>query len=352
MLRSGLANGAKLSLRNFSKMSIPTTQKVILIDGKSDSYDVIKYQDVPVPKIDENDILVKNKYAGVNFIETYFRKGYYPCEVPYILGREAAGEVVQVGSKVKNYNVGDKVAYMAGSTFAQYTKKPADNHIMNLGPDGKDEELKLYGSTFIQCLTALSFVDEAYKVVKGDYILVYAPSGGVGSILCQLISKRGAHVIAVSSSDEKLQLAKGYGAEFLVNYNKDDILERIMEITDGKGVHAAFDSIGKDTFEIDLSALRRKGTLVSYGNASGVVPPLSINRLTPKNLKIVRPSLFGYLTDPEEWQHYTSVYKQLIDNNQLKVNITQTFPLSEYAEVAKLMENKQTTGKICLEIPQ
>lgn len=352
MLRSNLNNIARISLRNFTKMSLPTTQKVILIDGKSEGYDVIKYQDVPVPTIGENEILVKNKFAGVNFIETYFRKGYYPCELPYILGREAAGEVVKVGSSVDNYKIGDKVAYMAGSTFAQYTKKSTDNHILNLGPKGKDEELKLYGSTFIQCLTAISFVNEAYNVQKDDFILVFAPSGGVGSILCQLISKRGGHAIAVSSSEEKLKLAKVYGAEYLINYNEEDILEKVMEITGGKGVHAAFDSVGKDTFEIDLNAVRRKGTIVSYGNASGVVPPLSINRLTPKNLKVVRPSLYGYITDPEEWDYYTGLYKKLIDTNQLKVDITQTFPLSEYAKVAELMESKKTTGKICLEIPQ
>lgn len=333
-------------------MSVPSTQKVIQIVGTSDNYDVIKYQDVAVPEIGENDILVKNKYAGVNYIETYFRKGIFPSELPYILGREAAGEVVQVGSNVKNYKVGDKVAYMAGSTFAQYTSKSTDNHIMNFGPNGKDEELKLYGSTFIQCLTALSFVDEAYKVEKDDYILIYAPSGGVGSILTQLCSQRGAHVIAVSSSEEKLKLAKEHGAKYLVNYNKDDILEKVNEITGGKGVHAIFDAVGKDTFEVDMNAIRRKGTIVSYGNASGVIPPLALGRLTPKNIRLVSPSLFGYLADPEEWNHYTTMYKKLIDSKQLKVDITKTLPLSDYAEAAKLMESKKTTGKICLEIPQ
>lgn len=341
-----------VGVKSIATMSIPTTQKVVLIDGKSDDYDVIKYQDFAVPSIGSTDVLVKNKYAGVNFIEAYFRKGYYPCELPYVLGREASGEVVQVGSEVKDFKIGDKVAYLGGSTFAQYTKKSTENHIMNLGQSCPDEELKLYGSSLVQCLTAISFIDEAYKVMEGDYILVYAASGGVGSILCQLISQRKAHVIAVASSAEKLAMAKENGAEFLINYAEDDILEKVMQYTNGKGVHAAFDSIGKDTFDTDLAALRRKGTLVSFGNASGMVPPFAINKLSPKNLKLLRPQVYGYLGTRSEWDHYCSIFKHFVQSKSLKVDISGIYPLSEYAEVAKLLERRQTTGKVTLEIPQ
>lgn len=333
--------------------TIPKTQKVILIDGISDSYEVIKYKEVPTPTVEkQNEILIKNKYSGVNFIEAYFRKGIYPTTLPHIMGMEAVGEIVKVGSEVRGVSIGDNVAYLGGSTFAPYTKVPSSTFMLKLPKNPDDSKLKLYAAAFLQTLTAQTLITEAYNVQKGDFALVYAAAGGVGSILNQLLKLRGAHSIAVASSPEKLKIAKENGAEFLINSSTDDIVERVKEITNGKGATVAFDSVGKDTFEISLEALKLKGTLVSFGNASGPVPPFPITRLSKKCLKIVRPQLYGYLTEPEDRKHYSEELVDLLDNGKINVNIYNVYPLSEYAEAAKAIESRKTTGRLLLKIPE
>lgn len=335
--------------------AIPSNQKVVLFN-KNGGIDVLEYSDFPVPTIADDEVLIKNKYAGVNYIEVYFRTGIYPSKKPYVLGREATGSVVKVGKNVHNLAVGDKVAYLSGSTFAQYTEFPADGKLIKLGPKADDEKLKLYAASLLQGLTAITFINEAYSVKEGDYILVTAAAGGVGLILDQLLSKqKKAHVIAVASTDAKLAKAKENGAEYTLNSSKlsnDQILEQILKITDNKGVAASFDSVGKDTAELSLAAIARKGTFISYGNSSGTVPPLKINRLAAKNLKVCRPQLFGYIATQAEFRYYTQQLFDLIDNHQLKINIYKTYPLSDYKTAVADQQARKTSGKLLLEIPQ
>lgn len=341
------------SFRFFSKiMSIPPTQKAAYVNAVSESPDAIIYGDVESPVITEpTDLIVKNKYSGVNFIESYFRKGIYPSQFPLIFGRESAGVVAAVGEKVSNFKVGDKVAYLSPKTFAQYTKVSLQHvQLKKLHESTSDDELIQWGGLLVQGLTAITFAHEAYAVQKGDYILVWAAAGGVGQILTQYAASLGARVIAVASSDEKLKIAKDLGAEFLVKLS-DDVAEKVKEITKGAGVAASFDGIGKDTFEASLASLARKGTLVSYGNASGVVPPLSINRLSPKNIRVLRPQVFGYITTKEEWEHYTDLLLKVLKDGTVKISI-EKFPLSEYKDVTTALEARKTTGKLVLEIPQ
>lgn len=337
-----------------SSTELPATHKVVLFEENSDSLDVIKYIDFETPKISSpNEIIVKNKFAGVNFIDSYFRRGIYPAEKPFIFGREAVGVVVAVGKEVTEYSVGDKVAYLSGKTFAQYTKLSEEHtQILKVDPSTSDESLKFYAAALLQGLTALTFVHEAYNVKKGDYVLVWAAAGGVGKILTQLISKRGAHVIAIASSSEKLAIAKELGAEFLINHTTDDIGEKVKEFTNSQGVNASFDSVGKDSAEISLAALARKGTFVSYGNSSGVVPPLALNRLSPKNITVLRPQLTAYVTTKDEWKHYVQLLFKLIDSGELKVDILKVYPLSDYKQATSDLEGRKTTGKLVLEIPQ
>lgn len=341
----------------YNMSTLPKRQAVIYYE-QTGGPEVLKYSThYPIPKISDSQILVKNKYAGINFIEVYFRNGIYPSNFPYIPGREASGEVVAIGDKVTNFTVGDKIAYLGNQNFAQFTKLDADKiSIINLGQDATDDKLKLYAASLIQGLTALTFIHEAYEVKENDYILVTAAAGGVGLILDQLVGKiKKAHVIAVSSTNEKLEKAKANGAEFLLNSSElsyDEIATKILEITNGEGVHAVFDSIGKDSFEMDMKVIKRKGTIVSYGNSSGAVPPLSINRLSPKNVKLLRPQLFGYVTEPEEFQYYTKTLFNLIDSGDLNIEIHGTYPLNEYPKVTVEMEGRRTTGKLLLEIPE
>ncbi|GME82428.1 unnamed protein product [Ambrosiozyma monospora] len=335
---------------------IPKSHKVIQLHENSESLDVIKYEDVAVPEIDDDDVLVKNKYAGVNFIEAYFRKGIYPSEKPCILGREASGVIAKVGKNVTNLKVGDHIAYISGNTFAQYTKYSSKSNFLKLDSNVTDEKLKLYAAALIQGVTALTFINESYNVQEGDYILVTAAAGGVGLILVQLISKlKKAHVIAQASTDEKLEIAKNGGAEYLLNSSKLSVEEqvaKILEITNGKGVQASFDSVGKDTAELSLAAIARKGTFVTFGNATGPIPPLALNRLSAKNLKVTRPQLFGFIVTPDEYQHYTSWLFKLIDDGTLNIKIFKTYPLSDYKLAAADLEGRKTSGKLVLEISQ
>lgn len=337
-----------------SLAKLPKTQKVVLQEETGESLDIIKYADFDTPQIESpKDIIIKNKFAGVNFIDSYFRKGIYPSEKPHIFGREAVGVVEAVGDDVSNFSVGDKVAYLGFDTFAQYTKLSDDFVlILKLDPKTSDESLKEYAAAILQGLTALSLVEEAYEVKKDDYILVWAAAGGVGKILTQLVKQIGAHVIAIASTKEKLALAKELGAEYLINSSEDDIVSKVKEITNGKGVHASLDSIGKDTFETSFELVARKGSLVSYGNASGVVPPISISRLAAKNVKVLRPALFGYIATKEEWVYYTTKLFKLIASGDLKIDIYKTYPLSEYRQATSDLESRKTTGKLVLEIPQ
>ncbi|OVF07283.1 putative NADPH:quinone reductase [Clavispora lusitaniae] len=333
-------------------MFLPATQKAAFAPQLSESVDGIVYGDIETPKIESpDDVIVKNKYAGVNFIESYFRKGIYPAQFPYAFGREAAGHVVAVGANVTRFQPGDVVAYLSPRSFAQYTKF-SQNHVQvrRLASDVSDAQLRLWGSLLVQGLTAITFAHEAYEVKKGDFILVWAAAGGVGQILTSYAAHLGAHVIAVASNDEKLAIARSLGASYVIR-SDEDVAKRVLEITGGVGVAASFDGIGKDTFEASMASLARKGSMVSYGNASGVVPPVSINRLSAKNIKLLRPQVFGYVTTAEEWEHYTNILQEALDKNVIDVKTT-VYPLEEYREAAAALEGRKTTGKLVLAIPE
>lgn len=339
-----------------STQSIPETQAVIFYE-QNGGPEVLQYStSYPTPQINDNQILVKNYYAGINYIESYFRNGIYKSQLPAIPGREASGEVVLIGSNVKNFKIGDKIAYLGNENFSQFTKLDANKvQIINLGQNATSNQLKLYAASLLQGLTALTFINEAYNVQKNDFILVTAAAGGVGLILDQLISKvKNANVIAVASSDEKLQLAQKNGAKYLLNSSKltyDQIADKILEITNGVGVHAIFDSIGKDTINMDLKVIRRKGTIVSYGNASGPVDSFNLGLLSPKNVVLLRPQLFAYITEPQEFQYYSKELFKLIDNGELHIEIFKVYPLKDYRIATEEMEARKTTGKLVLEIP-
>ncbi|KAK6199913.1 uncharacterized protein RJT21DRAFT_5039 [Scheffersomyces amazonensis] len=335
-----------------------TIPKTHLISGfeNQGSYEEIKTLEVEAPQITTgSDVIIKNKYAGLNFIDGYFRQGVYPSTVrPYIFGREASGVVAAVGKDVTKFKVGDSVAYLSGNTFAQYTKIPETyTQILNLGSGSLSEkEYETYGGIFLQGLTALTFVNDAYKVKKDDFILVWAAAGGVGTFLTQFAAQKGANVIGVASTSEKLEKVKKLGAKYVINYKTEDVVARVKEITGGKGVIATFDSVGKASFETSLEALSRKGTFVSYGNSSGVVPPLAITRLSPKNITLLRPQLFGYIVEKDEWEHYSKFLVDSVKSGKVEFEITKIYPLSEYAQAAKDLESGTTTGKLVVKIPQ
>lgn len=329
---------------------IPTTQKAIRIH-KTGGPEVLQYEDVPVPEVGDNQLLVKNAYAGVNFIDSYFRQGIYPATLPITLGREGAGEVVKVGANVDKFAVGDTVGFLSlTGAYCEYSAVDVNTAVRI--PHGVD--VKTVGAGILQALTALTMTSEAYPVKRGDYVLVWAAAGGTGALLTQFAKYFGAIVIGITSSEEKAEVARQAGATYVINYKAQDekerdVVARVKELTDGKGVAAIFDGVGKDSWETSKACIARKGTIVSFGNASGVVPPVSLLTLT-NNIKVMRPTLYGYTATPEEWEHYSSQLMELLQSGEIKINISKIYPLKDYVQAITDLEGGKTTGKLLIEI--
>jgi NADPH2:quinone reductase len=258
-------------------MTIPSTQKAIVVE-KAGGPEVLEVRsDHPVPTPKEGQLLVKNQICGINYIDTYFRTGLYPSEKPEVLGREAVGTVVALGPGENPYNfqVGDRVAWMATTGYAEYSAVPQVKTV-KVPKELSDEDVM---ASFLSGLTVLSFVKETYPVQKGDWVLLHAAAGGAGFLMTQILKSIGATVIGTAGGPEKVKLVKSLGADYVIDYRSEegkDWVKKVKEITNGRGVDVVYDSVGKDTWEGSLEAVKRKGTIVWFGNASGPVPPLPL----------------------------------------------------------------------------
>ncbi|KAL6719294.1 NADPH:quinone reductase [Lecanora helva] len=327
-----------------SSSPIPKTMKGVLI-GKTGGTEVLQYRtDLPTPTPKEGEVLVKNEFIGINYIDTYFRTGLYPSPKPEILGKEASGHILSLGPSVEGFKEGDRVVWMGSSGYAEYTAAPAAKTI-KIPQEIPSADA---GAAILQGLTALTLVEEAYKVQKGDWILVTAASGGVGGWLCQILKAKGARTIATVGSEGKVAVAKESGAEVVVVEGPDVVEQKVKECTDGNGVAAVFDGVGKRTFDRSLEVLARKGSLVSYGNASGAVAPLAISRLGAKNAKVVRPTLFNYIATRDEFESYTAELWKLMTENKFTIRIHETYPLKDIARAHDDLEGRKTMGKLLL----
>lgn len=327
---------------------IPKTMCGVLIE-KTGGSEVLQYKtDLPVPTLSAGEVLIKNSFIGINYIDTYFRTGLYPSPKPEILGREAEGTVADVADSGNLYNIkkGDYVVWMGMSAYAEYSVCKADK--VHVVPEAMRKRPGEAAAALLQGLTALTLIREAYAVQKGDWVLVHAAAGGVGLWLCQLLKATGARVIGTASTPEKRDLAKENGAEVVVDYA--DLGPTVQEKTGGAGVAAVFDSVGKSTFDSSLDAVARKGTLVSFGNASGAVPPLTIARLSAKNVKILRPTLFGYIYTREEYEKYAAELFNFIIKDKLNVRIHEVYPLKDVKRAHDDIEGRKTTGKLLLKL--
>ncbi|KAK0828637.1 NADPH:quinone reductase [Friedmanniomyces endolithicus] len=327
--------------------SLPTKMKGVIIE-KTGGTEVLQYKtDLPVPSPGDGQVLVKNDYVGVNFIDTYFRTGLYPApKYPYILGREAEGTVVKAGSgELYGLKEGDKVLMLSEGTYAEYTAANAVKAVKV--KDGL--EAKGGAAALLQGLTALTLIREAHPVKKGDWVLVHAAAGGTGLWLVQLLKAVGANIIGTASTQEKVDLARKAGAEHMINYSHEDVKSKVMELTKDAGCIAVFDGVGKTTFDLSLDCLARKGSLASFGNASGAVPPVTIGRLSAKNARLMRPTLFNYIATREEFEHYVDELMDFITEDKLDARIHETYALSDVARAHNDLEGRKTTGKLLLD---
>ncbi|KAG0290012.1 NADPH:quinone reductase [Linnemannia gamsii] len=325
-----------------------STSHAVQIPKHGDS-SVLAYVPVPKPTPKPDQVLVKVAYAGVNFIDTYQRSGLYPQTLPFIVGREGSGEIVEVGPEVKGeFKVGDRVAFMGPGSYAEYDAVST----VSLAKLPDAISLEQGAALLLQGLTAWSLVRQAYKVEKGDWVLIHAAAGGVGLLLCQMCKLLGANVIGTTSSEAKAQLAKANGADYVINYSNgyDELVAKVNELTGSKGVHVVLDGVGASTFDVSLKAVRRLGTVISFGNASGAVPPVNIMRLAEKNIRLMRTTLFQYITTREEFDALSSELLGLVAEGKLQFAIHKVYPIQDVKQAHDDLEGRKTTGKLVLKL--
>ncbi|KAJ3069798.1 NADPH:quinone reductase [Podochytrium sp. JEL0797] len=277
----------------------------------------------PVPAAGQ--LLVKNHFIGVNFIDTYHRTGLYKVPLPYIPGREASGIVEALGDGVTGFSIGDRVAYLAGNTCAEYALATFDQTVKVPAKVSMEEAAAL----LLQGATAMSLTRLAYSVQKGDFVLIHAAAGGTGQMLVQICKEAGAMVIGTTSSNEKAETARKAGADHVVLYTQQNVKDEVMKITGGKGVQVVYDGIGKTTFDVSLSCLARLGTMASFGNASGKVADVDIMKLVPNAVRLMRPSLFSFIKDKADFDFLVNPLMDLYAAGKIKIQIHKVYELSD-----------------------
>ncbi|KAJ3214123.1 hypothetical protein HDU67_002032 [Dinochytrium kinnereticum] len=303
--------------------------------------EVITFGTAPKPAPNANQVLVKNMFVGVNFIDTYHRSGLYKVPLPYIPGREASGIVEAVGEGVQKFKVGDRVAYMAANCCAEYAVAPEDFTIKL--PEALSFEQG--AALLLQGATVMSLTKMAYEVKKGDYVLIHAAAGGTGLLLTQVCKHVGAYVIGTTSTPEKAKVAKEAGCDEVILYTSQDIVTEVKRITNNQGVHVVYDGVGKTTFDASLASLRRLGTMASFGNASGKVQDVDIMKLVPRAVRLMRPSLFELMKDQKDFDFLVTPLLEMVAKNQLKLHIHKVYNLKDTASAQKDLEGRTTLGR-------
>ncbi|MEC5317325.1 quinone oxidoreductase [Brenneria populi subsp. brevivirga] len=312
--------------------------------------EVLQYVDFIPADPAAGEVQVENRAIGINFIDTYVRSGLYPVpQLPGALGTEAAGVVTKVGADVRHLKVGDRVVY-AQSALGAYSElhNVAEDKVALL-PDGIDFEQA--AASFLKGLTVYYLFRQTYALKHDEIFLFHAAAGGVGLIACQWAKALGARLIGTVGSDEKAQRAKQAGAWETINYRTEDIAGRVAELTGGEKVGVVYDSVGKDTWEASLDSLRRRGLMVSFGNASGPVTGVNLGILNQKgSLYVTRPSLFGYITTREELEQASRELFAMIASGAITVNVpdSQKFALADAQRAHRSLESRLTQGSSLL----
>ncbi len=308
--------------------------------------EVLSLETLPDPTPAAGQALLRIEASGVNFIDTYFREGRYPAQLPYTLGQEAAGTIVEVASDVTGFKPGDRVAWCGiPGTYATLALAPAERLVKI--PEGVTTEQA--AAAILQGMTAHYLLHSTFVPRAGDSILIHAGAGGTGLLLIQLARQLGVHVITTVSTEEKAALAREAGADDVILYTREDVAARVREITQGSMLPVVYDSVGKSTFEASLLCLRPRGMLVLFGGASGAVPPFDPIRLsTLGSLYITRPTLKDYTSTRADLEARAGEIFSLVARGALKLRIDHTYPLAEAARAHRELEARRTTGKLLL----
>jgi len=309
--------------------------------------EVLQLEAVQVDRPGRGQVCIRQTAIGLNFIDVYVRTGLYPANLPSGLGMEAAGVVTELGPGVRGFAKGDRVAYVHSEpgAYADERVMPADR-LVKVPDEISDREA---AAVMLKGLTAWFLLRRAYRVRRGDPLVIYAAAGGVGLIAVQWARYLGAEVIAVTGTGEKAELARQHGAQHTILLGRGDLAARVREITGGKGVPVVYDSIGKDTFFASLDCLRPRGLMVTYGNASGPVPPFSPLELARRgSLFLTRPTLFHYIARRPDLARGAAELFGVMACGAVKVRIGQSYPLKDVAGAHQELEARRTTGSTVL----
>ena len=310
---------------------------------KTGGPEVLKFETVKLDSPAQEEVLIEHKAIGLNFIDTYHRSGLYPLELPSGIGGEASGVIKKIGSKVKDFSVGDNVAY-AGAPLGAYSSE-RNYPTKNLVKIPSEINFDVAAALMTKGLTSYYLLYKTYPVSSNETVLFHAAAGGVGQIFCQWAKSLGCKVIGTVGSEEKISIAKQNGCDFTINYSKENFAKKVLEITKGKGVSVVFDGVGKNTFEGSIECLKIRGMMVSFGNASGPVINIDVKKMIqPKGLYFTRPVMGQYLGTKDEIREGTDKLFENIKKGKIKVKIFKKYKLDEAVLAHKDLEARKIIG--------
>ena len=320
--------------------------KAIILE-KTGGPEALQWKEVQVGDPGEGQVRIRHTAIGLNYIDVYMRSGLYPIPVPGGLGLEAAGVIEAVGPGISHIKAGDRVAYAGGPPGAYSETRVMPTAPLVKLPDNVSDQHA--AALLLKGMTVQFLIRRTYKVKAGETVLLHAAAGGVGLIACQWLKALGVTVIGTVSSEEKAALAKANGCTHTILYNKENLVERVRELTNGAGVPVVYDSVGKVTWEDSLSCLQPLGLMVSFGNTSGPVAPVNIGQLAAKgSLFVTRPALATYTAKPADLQATAADLFDVLAHGKVKAEIAQTFSLQDAADAHRALEGSKTVGSTVL----
>jgi len=316
--------------------------RVVKIE-KTGGPEVLKIETIELDKTGPEEVLIEHKAIGLNYIDTYHRSGLYPIELPSGIGAEGSGIIKKIGSKVKDFSIGDRVAY-AGVPLGAYSSE-RNYPTKNLVKIPKEINFDVAATLMTKGLTAYYLLYKTYPVSSNETLLFHSAAGGVGQIFCQWAKSLGCKVIGTVGSDEKIDIAKKNGCDFVINYSKEDFPKKVLELTKGKGVPVVYDGVGKNTFEGSIECLKMRGMLVSFGNSSGPVENIDVKKMIqPKSLYFTRPTMFHYLATKNELKEGADKLFKKISLGKIKIEIFKKYQLEDVVQAHKDLEARKIIG--------
>ncbi len=305
--------------------------------------EVLKLKEINLPKLNPNEVLIKNKSIGLNFIDTYHRSGIYPIPLPSGIGLEAAGIIEDIGKNVNLFKIGDKVTHASMPIGAYSEQQILPQEKLVKVPN--EISFEIASAITLKGMTCEYLLHRAYSVKKSDTILFHAAAGGLGQIFCQWARTIGCTIIGTVGSEEKIKIAKENGVNHVINYSKEDFSKKVLEITNGKGVDVVYDGVGKKTFEGSLTCIKLRGMFITFGNASGPIKNIDVKKhMAPKAIFITRPSVLPYTATREELELSAETVFSTIKKNKININIFKKYQLSEARKAHEELESRILTG--------